>query len=63
MNGQDHASHSVHVFHVGKMRIKLSRGWITKARENYSLSMQVIFIAGNYFVFTGFSSLYSWLEK
>ncbi|XP_030926517.1 stomatal closure-related actin-binding protein 3-like [Quercus lobata] len=41
MNGQDHASHSVHVFHVGKMRIKLSRGWITKARENYSLSMQL----------------------
>ncbi|XP_050245180.1 stomatal closure-related actin-binding protein 3-like [Quercus robur] len=41
MNGQDHASHSVHVFHVGKMRIKLSRGWITKARENYSSSMQL----------------------
>lgn len=48
MNGQDHPSHSVHVFHVGKMRIKLCRGWITKARENYSLSMQVLFIANNF---------------
>lgn len=47
MNGQDHPSHSVHAFHVGKMRIKLCRGWITKARENYSLSMQVLFIANN----------------
>ncbi|KAA0025870.1 hypothetical protein IC582_019056 [Cucumis melo] len=41
MNGQDYASNSVHVFHVGKMRMKLSRGWITKARENYSSSMQL----------------------
>jgi hypothetical protein len=41
MNGQDHASHSVHVFNVGKMRIKLCRGWITKAREIYSMSMLV----------------------
>ncbi|KAJ6912522.1 hypothetical protein NC651_015064 [Populus alba x Populus x berolinensis] len=39
MNGQDHASHSVHAFNVGKMRIKLCRGWITKAREIYSMSM------------------------
>ncbi|XP_050943658.1 14-3-3-like protein GF14 kappa [Cucumis melo] len=42
MNGQDYASNSVHVFHVGKMRMKLSRGWITKARENYSSSMQLL---------------------
>ncbi|KAI9082094.1 hypothetical protein K1719_036019 [Acacia pycnantha] len=41
MNGQDHSSHSVHAFHVGKMRIKLSRGWITKAREIYSPAMQL----------------------
>ncbi|KAJ8770333.1 hypothetical protein K2173_014943 [Erythroxylum novogranatense] len=41
MNGQDHPSHSVHVFNVGKMRIKLCRGWITKAREIYSTSMQL----------------------
>ncbi|VVB02951.1 unnamed protein product [Arabis nemorensis] len=40
MNGQDHASRS-HVFTVGKVRIKLSRGWITKAREIYSNSMQL----------------------
>lgn len=51
MNGQDHPSHSVHVFHVGKMRIKLSRGWITKAREIYSSSMQVLFLASRYFWF------------
>jgi len=47
MNGQDHPSHSVHVFHVGKMRIKLCRGWITKARENYSLSMQLCGVRGD----------------
>ncbi|XP_031378093.1 stomatal closure-related actin-binding protein 3 isoform X2 [Punica granatum] len=41
MNGQDYSSHSTHVFHVGKMRVKLSRGWITKAREIYSTSMQL----------------------
>ncbi|XP_044506161.1 stomatal closure-related actin-binding protein 3-like isoform X1 [Mangifera indica] len=40
MNGQDYSSHSNHVFNVGKMRIKLCRGWITKARENYHTSMQ-----------------------
>ncbi|XP_062168054.1 stomatal closure-related actin-binding protein 2-like [Alnus glutinosa] len=47
MNGQDHPSHSVHAFHVGKMRIKLCRGWITKARENYSLSMQLCGVRGD----------------
>ncbi|EXB54224.1 hypothetical protein L484_002074 [Morus notabilis] len=41
MNGQDYSSHSVHAFHVGKMRMKLCRGWITKAREIYSSSMQL----------------------
>ncbi|KAM7270459.1 hypothetical protein ACFE04_029673 [Oxalis oulophora] len=41
MNGQDHPSHSSHVFTVGKMRIKLCRGWITKAREIYSASVQL----------------------
>ncbi|KAF2603442.1 hypothetical protein F2Q70_00028674 [Brassica cretica] len=40
MNGQEHASRS-HVFTVGKTRLKLSRGWITKAREIYSNSMQL----------------------
>ncbi|XP_071723710.1 stomatal closure-related actin-binding protein 2-like [Rutidosis leptorrhynchoides] len=41
MNGQSHPSHSVHSFNVGKMRIKLCRGWITKAREIYSTPMQL----------------------
>ncbi|KAK4793739.1 hypothetical protein SAY86_024174 [Trapa natans] len=41
INGQDHSSNSTHVFHVGKMRVKLSRGWISKAREIYSTSMQL----------------------
>ncbi|CAI0374584.1 unnamed protein product [Linum tenue] len=41
INGQDNPSHSVHSFNVGKMRIKLCRGWITKAREIYSASMQL----------------------
>ncbi|XP_039040668.1 stomatal closure-related actin-binding protein 3-like [Hibiscus syriacus] len=39
INGQDHPSRSTHTFNIGKMRIKLCRGWITKARENYSTSM------------------------
>ncbi|ESQ52803.1 hypothetical protein EUTSA_v10016526mg [Eutrema salsugineum] len=46
MNGQDHASRS-HVFTVGKTRIKLSRGWITKARDIYSTSMQLCGVRGN----------------
>ncbi|CAI0439915.1 unnamed protein product [Linum tenue] len=41
INGQDNPSQSVHSFNVGKMRIKLCRGWITKAREIYSTSMQL----------------------
>lgn len=41
MYGQDHSSNSTHSFNVGKMRIKLCRGWITKSRENYSKSMQL----------------------
>lgn len=45
MNGQDNPSHSVHAFNVGKMRIKLCRGWITKSREIYSTTMQVFFSA------------------
>ncbi|KAG6430967.1 hypothetical protein SASPL_109041 [Salvia splendens] len=41
MNGRNYSSHSVHLFHIGKTRIKLSRGWITKARDSYSKSMQL----------------------
>ncbi|XP_047320775.1 stomatal closure-related actin-binding protein 3-like [Impatiens glandulifera] len=39
MNGRNYSSKSVHLFQVGKTRMKLSRGWITKARESYSPSM------------------------
>ncbi|KAK8712138.1 hypothetical protein V6N13_147388 [Hibiscus sabdariffa] len=39
INGQDHPSRSTHAFNIGKVRIKLCRGWITKSRENYSTSM------------------------
>ncbi|XP_021745598.1 stomatal closure-related actin-binding protein 3-like [Chenopodium quinoa] len=46
MNGHDYPSHSVHVFHVGKSRIKLSRGWINKTRESYSTSMQLCGVRG-----------------
>ncbi|CAF2298394.1 unnamed protein product [Brassica napus] len=46
MNGQEHASRS-HVLTVGKTRIKLSRGWITKAREIYSTSMQMCGVRDN----------------
>ncbi|XP_073045914.1 stomatal closure-related actin-binding protein 3-like isoform X2 [Primulina eburnea] len=41
MNERNYSSQSVHLFHVGKTRIKLGRGWITKARESYSKSMQL----------------------
>ncbi|CAA3015161.1 stomatal closure-related actin-binding 3-like [Olea europaea subsp. europaea] len=40
MNGRNYSSHSAHLFQVGKTRMKLSRGWITKARDSYSKSMQ-----------------------
>ncbi|KAI4363967.1 hypothetical protein MLD38_020116 [Melastoma candidum] len=41
MNGHDHPSHSSHILNVGKTRMKLCRGWISKAREIYSTSMQL----------------------
>lgn len=41
MNGRNYSSHSTHAFHIGKMRMKLCRGWITKARDSYSGSMQL----------------------
>lgn len=41
MNGRNYSSRSVHSLHVGKMRMKLSKGWITKARDSYSGSMQL----------------------
>ncbi|KAL8162310.1 hypothetical protein V2J09_013799 [Rumex salicifolius] len=41
MNGQNHISRTVHVLNVGRTRMKLSRGWMSKSRESYSLSMQL----------------------
>ncbi|WVZ68476.1 hypothetical protein U9M48_017411 [Paspalum notatum var. saurae] len=41
MNGKDYSSNSVHVFHIGKLRIKLRKGWSTKARESYSTMMKL----------------------
>lgn len=41
MNGVDHPSESIHVLHVGKMRMKLRKGKTTNAKEYYSISMQV----------------------
>lgn len=41
MNGKNYSSNSSHLFQVGKTRIKLSRGWITKARDSYSTPMQL----------------------
>jgi hypothetical protein len=44
MNGVNYASESIHVLHVGKMRIKLCKGKTTLAKEYYSTLMQVITI-------------------
>lgn len=43
MNSVDHPSESIHVLHVGKMRMKLCKGKTTVAKEYYSSSMQVSF--------------------
>ncbi|KAL5994744.1 Stomatal closure-related actin-binding protein 1 [Asimina triloba] len=45
-NGHLHPSQSVHVFHVGKMRIKLRKVNVTKAKEPYSSSMQICGVRG-----------------
>lgn len=47
INGQDYSSHSNHFFNVGKLRIKLCRGWITKSREIYHTSMQLCGVRGD----------------
>ncbi|KAK1294446.1 hypothetical protein QJS10_CPA16g01172 [Acorus calamus] len=46
MNGRDQSSNSIHIFHVGKMRIKLRKGRYTKADERYSTSMQLCGVRG-----------------
>lgn len=42
MNGSNHPTESIHVLHVGKMRVKLCKGKTTIAKEYYSSSMQVV---------------------
>lgn len=41
MNGEDHPSESIHVLHVGKMRMKLCKEKMTVAKEYYSSFMKV----------------------
>ncbi|GER39358.1 plectin-related [Striga asiatica] len=46
MNDIDQPSGSIHVLHIGKMRIKLRKGKTTIAKEYYSNSMQLCGIRG-----------------
>ncbi|KAL3653305.1 Stomatal closure-related actin-binding protein 1 [Castilleja foliolosa] len=46
MNEVDNPSQSIHVLHIGKMRIKLCRGKTTMAKEYYSKSMQICGVRG-----------------
>lgn len=45
-NGADHPSQSIHILHVGKMRIKLRKGKTLLTKEYYSNSMQLCGIRG-----------------
>uniref|UniRef100_A0A2P2JDI1 Uncharacterized protein MANES_02G136000 n=1 Tax=Rhizophora mucronata TaxID=61149 RepID=A0A2P2JDI1_RHIMU len=46
MNGVDNASESIHVLHVGKMRMKLRKGKATISKEYYSTLMQLCGVRG-----------------
>lgn len=46
VNGTDEPSQSIHVLHVGKMRMKLCKGKTTVAKEYYSSAMQLCGIRG-----------------
>ncbi|KAI4308227.1 hypothetical protein L6164_031324 [Bauhinia variegata] len=46
MNGSHHSAESIHVLHVGKMRMKLCKGKATIAKEYYSSSMQLCGVRG-----------------
>ncbi|KAI3717616.1 hypothetical protein L1987_69348 [Smallanthus sonchifolius] len=46
MNGADHPLESIHVLHVGKMRMKLCKDKTTVAKEYYSSSMQLCGVRG-----------------
>lgn len=45
-NGNDYESDLVHVFHIGKLRLKLSKGRTAKAKNYYSTSMQLCGVRG-----------------
>ncbi|KAK6247607.1 hypothetical protein QUC31_019172 [Theobroma cacao] len=46
MNAADHPSESIHVLHVGKMRMKLCKGKTAIAKEYYSTVMQLCGVRG-----------------
>ncbi|CAI9106200.1 OLC1v1005293C7 [Oldenlandia corymbosa var. corymbosa] len=46
MNGSDYSSPSIHVLHIGKMRMKLCKGKTTLTKEYYSASMQLCGVRG-----------------
>ncbi|KAK4492332.1 hypothetical protein RD792_003135 [Penstemon davidsonii] len=46
MNGADHPSQSIHILHIGKMRIKLCKEKTTIAKEYYSNLMQLCGVRG-----------------
>ncbi|KAF5447653.1 hypothetical protein F2P56_033187 [Juglans regia] len=46
MNGRNYQSESIHVLHVGKMRIKLCKGKTTIAKEYYWSAMQLCGVRG-----------------
>ncbi|KAK4278837.1 hypothetical protein QN277_016626 [Acacia crassicarpa] len=46
MNDSHHSTESIHVLHVGKMRMKLCKGKSTIAKEFYSSSMQLCGVRG-----------------
>ncbi|XP_074292482.1 stomatal closure-related actin-binding protein 1-like [Silene latifolia] len=46
MNGVDQQSQTIHVLHVGKMRMKLCKGTTVVAKEYYSSTMQLCGVRG-----------------
>ncbi|KAK7385888.1 hypothetical protein VNO78_31829 [Psophocarpus tetragonolobus] len=46
MNGSHHPNETIHVLHVGKMRMKLCKGKTTISKEYYSSSMQLCGVRG-----------------
>ncbi|KAJ8543858.1 hypothetical protein K7X08_025476 [Anisodus acutangulus] len=46
MNGADHTSGTIHVLHIGRMRMKLCKGKTSVAKEYYSTLMQLCGVRG-----------------